>query len=286
MIVELSDDRPRLTIGRSPRNDVALRWDAEVSRLHAELERVGGDWLVIDDQLSHNGTYVNGERLRSRRVLRAGDVIRTGDTQLAFVAPAGGSISATMTAARAAAAPSSPGRNGGCSSHCVAHCRTAASWRRTGRSPTSSSSRSTRSRARCRGCSSCSASAPTCRRIRSVPCSPAARCRTASWARTSWSVVDPSQRVRAEPDTQTCPSPTATANGLDGTRSGSPTGRPVFASRTTRVWLVWLATKTRPPATARPAGRGRRVVLTGAGARVEGRHRGVRRARWPRAPVP
>ena len=105
VIVELSEDHPRLTIGRSPRNDVALRWDGEVSRLHAELERVGGDWLVIDDQLSHNGTYVNGERVRTRRVLRAGDVIRIGDTQLAFVAPAGGSISATVTAARSAAAP-------------------------------------------------------------------------------------------------------------------------------------------------------------------------------------
>ena len=105
VIVELPEDRPRLTIGRSPRNDVALRWDGEVSRLHAEIERVGGDWLVSDDRLSRNGTYVNGERLRARRVLRAGDVIRTGDTQLAFVAPAGGSISATMTAGGAAAVP-------------------------------------------------------------------------------------------------------------------------------------------------------------------------------------
>ena len=55
--------------------------------------------------MSHNGTYVNGERLRASRVLRAGDVITTGDTQLAFIAPAGGSISATLTAAHAAAAP-------------------------------------------------------------------------------------------------------------------------------------------------------------------------------------
>jgi pSer/pThr/pTyr-binding forkhead associated (FHA) protein len=105
VIVQLSDDHPRLTIGRSPRNDVALRWDSEVSRLHAALERVGDDWVLADDQLSRNGTYVNGERLRARRVLRAGDMIRTGDTQLAFVAPAGGSISTTVTAARAAAAP-------------------------------------------------------------------------------------------------------------------------------------------------------------------------------------
>ena len=70
---------------------MALRWDGEVSRLHAQLERVGADWLVSDDQFSRNGTFVNGERLRARRVLRAGDVIRIGDTQLAFVAPAAGS---------------------------------------------------------------------------------------------------------------------------------------------------------------------------------------------------
>ncbi len=95
VIVELSPDRPRLTIGRHPSNDVALRWDREVSRLHAELERVGNDWLLTDDQLSRNGSYVNGERVRMRRVLRAGDLIRTGDTQLAFIGPAAGSISAT-----------------------------------------------------------------------------------------------------------------------------------------------------------------------------------------------
>ena len=105
VIVELPEDRPRLTIGRSPRNDVALRWDGEVSRLHAQLERLGGDWLVSDNQLSHNGTYVNGERLRAARVLHAGDVIRTGGTQLAFIAPAGGSVSETLTAARATPAP-------------------------------------------------------------------------------------------------------------------------------------------------------------------------------------
>jgi len=105
VIVELGDDRRRLTIGRSPRNDVALRWDGEVSRLHAELELVAGDWLVGDDDLSRNGTFVNGDRLRARRVLRAGDVITTGDTQLAFSAPAGGSVSATLSAAHAAVVP-------------------------------------------------------------------------------------------------------------------------------------------------------------------------------------
>jgi pSer/pThr/pTyr-binding forkhead associated (FHA) protein len=108
VIVELSAERTRLTIGRSPRNDVALRWDGEVSRLHAEIERVGGSWLVADDQLSRNGTYVNGERVRTRRVLRTGDVIRVGDTQVAFVAPAAASISATATAGRPGAPALTP----------------------------------------------------------------------------------------------------------------------------------------------------------------------------------
>jgi pSer/pThr/pTyr-binding forkhead associated (FHA) protein len=84
---------------------VALRWDGEVSRLHAQLELIGGDWLISDDDVSRNGTFVNGARLRSRRVLRAGDVITTGETQLAFCAPAGGSVSATRTAAHTAPAP-------------------------------------------------------------------------------------------------------------------------------------------------------------------------------------
>ncbi len=69
------------------------------------IDRVGADWLVSDDGLSRNGTYVNGERLGARRVLRAGDVIQTGDTQIAFVAPTSGSVSATVSGAHAAAVP-------------------------------------------------------------------------------------------------------------------------------------------------------------------------------------
>ena len=51
-------------MGREPGNDVQLGWDPEASRVHALLERVGGRWTVTDDQLSRNGTYVNGTRIR------------------------------------------------------------------------------------------------------------------------------------------------------------------------------------------------------------------------------
>src|SRR5215207_7239911 len=53
-------DGERLSIGRAESNGVPLPWDTEVSRLHAELERIAGEWTLIDDGLSRNGTYVNG----------------------------------------------------------------------------------------------------------------------------------------------------------------------------------------------------------------------------------
>jgi hypothetical protein len=74
----------RVTVGRSPENDLALTWDAEVSRLHATLEWIGGAWTIADDGLSRNGTYVNGERITGRRRLHAGDGIRVGGTLLAY----------------------------------------------------------------------------------------------------------------------------------------------------------------------------------------------------------
>ena len=91
-IVELPDGATRLTIGRREDSDIPLVWDGQVSRLHAELERVGGDWTIVDDGLSRNGSYVNGERLAGRRRLRDGDTVRVGETLLVYVSPgAGGS---------------------------------------------------------------------------------------------------------------------------------------------------------------------------------------------------
>ena len=42
-LVVLDAERGRATVGRSAGNDVALEWDTEVSRLHAELERLGDE---------------------------------------------------------------------------------------------------------------------------------------------------------------------------------------------------------------------------------------------------
>jgi class 3 adenylate cyclase len=79
----LEGDRP-LTMGRGSEVDVCMDWDPSVSLVHAEAVRMGAHWLIGDDGVSRNGTFVNGERLNGRRRLRDGDVIRIGRTALTF----------------------------------------------------------------------------------------------------------------------------------------------------------------------------------------------------------
>ncbi len=68
----------QLTIGRDESCDLAIS-DDKVSRKHAvvELDREGR--AVLRDLDSRNGTFVNGEQVRSA-VLNAGDHLRFGDT--------------------------------------------------------------------------------------------------------------------------------------------------------------------------------------------------------------
>lgn len=80
----LDPERQRITIGRSPQADLTLSWDAEVSRVHAAVEYLGAQWTIVDDGLSRNGTFVNGERLAGRRRLTAGDRIRVGTSLVSF----------------------------------------------------------------------------------------------------------------------------------------------------------------------------------------------------------
>jgi pSer/pThr/pTyr-binding forkhead associated (FHA) protein len=99
VLLDLGGAAVRVTIGRRVTNDVPLEWDARVSRVHAALERVGDAWVLIDDGLSHNGTWVNGERLAGRRRLEDGDTISVGATVVVFRAPRAGSTSyATVSA--------------------------------------------------------------------------------------------------------------------------------------------------------------------------------------------
>jgi hypothetical protein len=86
-VLEPADER--LWLGRGEACDVVLDWDEQVSRAHAELVRVAGGWAVLDDGLSRNGTWVGGERVRGRRRLREGDLVRLGRTTLTYRSPAG-----------------------------------------------------------------------------------------------------------------------------------------------------------------------------------------------------
>ncbi|HEV7187226.1 MAG TPA: FHA domain-containing protein [Blastococcus sp.] len=76
--------RSSLTIGRGSGCDVRLAWDDQVSRVHAALELVGSDWALVDDGLSRNGTFLNGERLSGRRRLADGDTFVLGSTSFRF----------------------------------------------------------------------------------------------------------------------------------------------------------------------------------------------------------
>jgi pSer/pThr/pTyr-binding forkhead associated (FHA) protein len=82
--VILDETKGRQTIGRALEADVSLNWDSEVSRIHTTLETFGGAWVVSDDGLSRNGTFVNAERVSGTRRLSDGDTIRCGQTWLLF----------------------------------------------------------------------------------------------------------------------------------------------------------------------------------------------------------
>lgn len=70
------------TIGRSRDCDVVLA-DGNVSRHHAEVRPRGDGWMIADLG-STNGVTVNGARIEQAQLLRAGDRIEVGTTQLTF----------------------------------------------------------------------------------------------------------------------------------------------------------------------------------------------------------
>lgn len=107
-LVELDGDR--VVIGRDPGNDLVLQWDVEVSRVHALLERLAGAWTVVDDDLSRNGTFVNGQRVRGRRRLNDRDTVRVGATEVLFRNPAAEAGETPRVSGNAAVAGITPGQ--------------------------------------------------------------------------------------------------------------------------------------------------------------------------------
>ena len=81
---EMSFDQPRLLVGRSEHNDIAIQ-SKFISRHHLMLARHGTSTFVMDLN-SSNGTYVNSRRI-SNHVLIHDDVITVGHHRIKFVDP-------------------------------------------------------------------------------------------------------------------------------------------------------------------------------------------------------
>jgi hypothetical protein len=73
---------PGLVIGRALACEVTIE-DSYASGRHARLYDRDGH-VYIEDLNSTNGTYVNGARLSAQQLLRPGDTVRIGDTELRF----------------------------------------------------------------------------------------------------------------------------------------------------------------------------------------------------------
>ncbi len=71
-----------ITLGRASECTIPIR-DRFLSRKHAEISFAAGQWLVRDCG-SVNGTMVNGNRLTSPAILRPGDRIVLGDSEVVF----------------------------------------------------------------------------------------------------------------------------------------------------------------------------------------------------------
>lgn len=67
--------KPLVTIGRRPDRDVVMA-EPHVSRNHAQIERRGAEYFIVDLGSSH-GTFVNGQATQSQR-LQGGDRIELG----------------------------------------------------------------------------------------------------------------------------------------------------------------------------------------------------------------
>ncbi|MDQ7823474.1 MAG: FHA domain-containing protein [Candidatus Eremiobacteraeota bacterium] len=70
-----------VTIGRASENNIAIPFDTAASRAHARIisGEVKNTYFILD-QNSTNGTFVNENFVKDQAVLRAGDIIKIGDT--------------------------------------------------------------------------------------------------------------------------------------------------------------------------------------------------------------
>jgi len=81
--VDLQKDRT--TLGRRPYNDIVFD-NMLVSGEHCVFELQGIADVYVKDLGSTNGTYINGQMIKSRQLLRDNDIIAIGNFRIQFLA--------------------------------------------------------------------------------------------------------------------------------------------------------------------------------------------------------
>ncbi len=71
----------RITIGRSPNNDVVIN-DLRASREHCEIIQDDNGFFRLIDTKSKNGTFVNGIQRHGEIMLSKSDTVKIGDTRI------------------------------------------------------------------------------------------------------------------------------------------------------------------------------------------------------------
>jgi hypothetical protein len=71
---------PSVMLGREMTCDIALTADSTISRNHARIANEGGT-LVVYDNGSSNGTFVNGQRVMAPVALAPGDIVQFGSSK-------------------------------------------------------------------------------------------------------------------------------------------------------------------------------------------------------------
>lgn len=75
------ESKRRVTIGRAVDNDLVIN-EPSLSRFHAAISMTDAGTVLVADCGSANGTFVNGERIRTSGPLQPGDELRLGSVRL------------------------------------------------------------------------------------------------------------------------------------------------------------------------------------------------------------
>lgn len=100
---QLTFDKTEVTIGRATGSDIVLP-RSNISKRHARLVDQLGE-IVVVDQRSTNGTYINGRRITAPHILKPDDKIYIGDFVIRIAEAADAPVTTTFTADAESSSP-------------------------------------------------------------------------------------------------------------------------------------------------------------------------------------